>query len=461
MTCCFGLWKIGDKDNIDKETYCPMTLRDKIARDFVNIVAKKDEELARKSNIILPFVDRYIHDSVLGIADYYDIKFYERYVDQKLLEMALDLKKVDYRDDLLWSINDHLSRKDKSDFDFCTNTFNELWSKYTGCEIYPAEHKKLETLLVELYPRYRDHYIHQLQVFLLGVLIIDILIDNKIIENQNGFPCLSWLLAASFHDFAYPIQQYDDYACRLFEECIGTIGNWRFLGLKEDYTEKSFSSNVEHLLASLSSCFTGNFKGEAGTNDFNKIRQFFYHEITKEKNHGLIGSLGLLRRFVNSNKVNFTNVVLPASVAIALHDDDICRPIHGSKIDTDEECIVLVQELAPLKRLNFDMQPMAFLLILCDNIQDWGRHFKDEELEIPLKKADIRLKDVFFDSGRFTIQLFFNDTRESRKFMHHKEAALGEIEKLLDSSKIEFIIEYWDREKSERTSYQFKVGSSP
>jgi hypothetical protein len=166
---------------------------------------------------------------------------------------------------------------------------------------------------------------------------------------------------------------------------LGLAGeNWKFLGLKDDYTELSFSSEVEHIVAALANCFVGSFTGETGVNNFNIVRQFFYHAITKEKNHGLIGSLGILKRFRKCSAiVDFSTVVLPAAVATAIHDLSICKTIHGSKNDAASECVLRVQELAPLRCLTLQKQPLAFLLILCDNIQDWGRHFKDEELEQP------------------------------------------------------------------------------
>ena len=157
--------------------------------------------------------------------------------------------------------------------------------------------------------------------------------------------------------------------------------------------------------------------------------------------------------------MDFNTVVLPAAVATAIHDLTICQAIHGSKNDATVECVLRVQALAPLRNLNLEKQPLAFLLILCDNIQDWGRHFKDEKLEQPLKEANIRLKGLFFDSGKIYIQLYFSDTRESRKFMNYKKSILSRLEKMFKASNVEFVIEYWDRVKN-ITSYTFTIGNS-
>lgn len=458
----FGLWTISGDGKIDKETYPAITLSDKIAKDYqaLNDRAKKIKRMSK----ILPeeFADGYIHFSVKAIVDYYDtnynVKFEEKYLDSNLLETILKLKNISYKESIYDSVSEQLSKKIKSDFDFCTETFNNLWRDNLGEEIYPEEHKNLETLLVQMYPRYRDHYIHQLQVFYLGLSIIDLLIDNNKMESQNGFPDIAWLLAASFHDYAHPIEKYDEFVCFFVNRCLGTDADWSFLGLKNYYHEQSFSSDIEHILSSLTKCFrTEDFQGKNGTDNLNKIRQFFYQEITKGKHHGLIASLGLLKKFINNSKTEFSKVLLPAAVAIALHDNEICQTLHGVTNNTTPECTA-VQKLAPLQELSFEVQPLAFLLILCDNIQDWGRHFRDEKYEKPLRAANIRLKKILFESNKLTIQLLFSHNFESLKFMHIKGAELEIIQKLLTSPDVEFVIQYWDRAKGEPSPFEFHIG---
>jgi len=458
----FGLWTISDNGKIDKENYPAITFSNKIAKDYQ---ALQDRAKSMKRGAeILPevFADGYIHFAVKTIVEYYDtnydIRFEERYLDSNLLEKILKLKHIGYKERIHELVNDHLSKKTKGDFDFCTDTFNRLWTENLGEKIYPEEHKNLETLLVQIYPRYRDHYIHQLQVFYLGLLIIDFLIDNNKMKPRSGFPDLAWLLAASFHDYAHPIEKYDDFVCKFVNKCLSTTADWSFLGLKNYYHEQSFSSDIEHVLTSLAKCFRAeDFRGEKGTDNYNEIRQFFYQEITNEKNHGLLASLGIMKKFKNNPKTEFSKVLLPASVAIALHDDKIFHKLHGVIENTNSE-LTVVQKLAPLQELSFEVQPLAFLLILCDNIQDWGRHFRDEKYEKPLKEANIRLKNVDFESNRLTIQLLFNHNIESLKFMNQKSADLAIIKGLLTSPHIEFVIEYWDRAKNELSPFVFHIG---
>ena len=79
-------------------------------------------------------------------------------------------------------------------------------------------------------------------------------------------------------------------------------------------------------------------------------------------------------------------------------------------------------------------------------------------LQKQIREANIRLKDVLFDSDTVTIQLFFNETRESLKFMNYKSEILEVIEELLSSSDIKFVIEYWNRTKNELSTYRFQTG---
>jgi hypothetical protein len=219
----------------------------------------------------------------------------------------------------------------------------------------------------------------------------------------------------------------------------------------------------------------------------------------------------LLKRFEKRNVEEFSNVILPAAIASAIHDDEIWQILSGQvngdikkkwgyiadvlwiekdiatkileNIDINDEQkdreiadtlrdkkrewigniyadISNIITKRPLFELYFEKQPLSFLLILCDNLQDWGRPCKDEELSEGMKTADIRLKNVTFDVSRFilTIQLFFNDTEQSLGFMAKKVKVLKKISNFLKSNMIRFMIEFWDRE-NDKKKYSYKIGS--
>ena len=95
-------------------------------------------------------------------------------------------------------------------------TLHRLWVKRYGkedafrrFEIY----KEFEKVLFKD-PRYRDHFIHQFQVFLSGLPIFEKYYDSihdtykEVLGNKIKID-FSWLLAATFHDIGYLVQQFD------------------------------------------------------------------------------------------------------------------------------------------------------------------------------------------------------------------------------------------------------------
>ena len=184
----FGLWKIRNRTSINKTTYPAIPLRQKIKNDLEKNIVKNNLKIKKMSPQILRFIDNCIHDSVKGITEFNLPKFNERYIDYKLLEKGLEINQVNYCNCLCDGIEYYLSRKD-DDFEFSTNLIKSLWKIHVPSVPYPEIHRKLDSLLKEINPRYREHYIHQFQVFLFGVLILDILRNNQKLSNNFGNLC--------------------------------------------------------------------------------------------------------------------------------------------------------------------------------------------------------------------------------------------------------------------------------
>ena len=98
---------------------------------------------------------------------------------------------------------------------------------------------------------HRDHYLHQFQVFLMGSCILDKLLDLNhpdIISNTKID--VQWLIASSFHDMAYPLQLYEDWAknivvgfAHINGNSIGIIANQPlYLGGAIDYNASDKAS---------------------------------------------------------------------------------------------------------------------------------------------------------------------------------------------------------------------------
>lgn len=131
-------------------------------------------------------------------------------------------------------------------------------------------------------------------------------------------------------------------------------------------------------------------------------------------------------------------------------DIEIAKNLYAKKGSWEstlyKELVGIVQG-HPLNKLCFEKQPVAFLLILCDNLQDCGRPCQNEEKNTIMKLTDIRLKDVNFQqkSQKLTIRLSFVNTPDCSVFMQKKKKTLEQIRNFLYSEQIKFIIEFEDR----------------
>lgn len=472
-----GIWKINEKMEIVKGDSNAITIRDRIYKDFKQFVKEEfDEaegeklELIKGKNLtqedilllfddIHLYVDKYIHDSVKGITAYNPPEFDKRLIDGTLLENVLNVHEISYKDCVCEGISHQLSYK-KNDIEFCTKELDKLWKLYLDGKQYPAVLRRFELILSEFFPKYRDHYVHQFQVFLLGSLIIDGLIEKKKIRKKEikNFST-AWMLAASYHDFSYPIQKHDEYFSFFFEQILGVDKSFTVLELKNKYIEDKFSAYIEHILSAINPCLNiEEIQEPDGTEKLNKMRKFFYYNVIHEKNHALLSALGLFKKL--ENKTDFKNILLPAAVAIALHDDHIWQPLNGLKVEDSDDydlAIEEVRQICPLKEISFEDQPLAFLLILCDNLQDWGRHCEDKKFEKELTEANIRFKEISFDSNSVVIQLILNINPESGAVVQYKNTIMKKIANVLKSPQIPFTVEFWDRERNAPSPYRYKI----
>jgi len=537
----FGLWKIDINKDKEEEIVAAKYLRDRMCEEFKvsvddpNDMGEAIEKISNKIKIDIPsfkiaikeraedfaiFFENYILDAVDAISGIKPEQIGKRYIDRKLMDLVFKLKEVSYGDNFPKLINEHLDKKE-DDYLFSRNCFNFLWkSNFNGME-YPRTLERFEIFLQDFFPEYREHFVHQFQVFLLGVIILDSLLQNPInelfedgeMDVKKDNLVKGWLLASSIHDFTYPLQQYDEWSSEFFKEQLKIDEPLSFLELKGIYVEKTFLTRVEHLLSMLGESFVHSLEREDKTRLYNEIRRFFYYEIAEKKNHGLMSSSYLLKKFEGKDREEFSKVILPAAIASAIHDDEIWQTLSGQAnkdiekrwgyiaellgIEKDIVAKILksfdindeqkYKEIAdilrdkksdwigniytdisniiakkPLSELYLKKQPLTFLLILCDNLQECGRICKDEERRKGMETADIRLKDIIVNdkSSTIIIQLFFNDMRQNISFMEYKERILSKIENFLKSPDIKFIIEFWDRETKVKTKYIFKIGGN-
>lgn len=224
--------------------------------------------------------------------------------------------------------------------------------------------ESFEKVLFQSNPEYRGHYIHQFDVFLLGYYILNKLLESKA-EISTIYkpyperkPNLTWMLASTFHDMGYPIEKIDSW----FTMFLNT-----FLSVETAYPieiERILSPVFFDYLRYLSEEHYNQTKEPMAVSGQCYLRDWRFHNILLnnlklKKDHGIVSALLLIHNlFTQETFSNFNNwlldtfepEILPACHAISIHN-----------LKIDYETVSLKQS------------PFAFLLILCDSIQDWER----------------------------------------------------------------------------------------
>jgi len=229
---------------------------------------------------------------------------------------------------------------------------------------------KSEELLLQI--GYREHFIHQFQVYLLGSIVLDrfyrqllatmeIPIDTPSRRDLD----FSWLVASSLHD------------------CCNILQGWRKIERK--VYSKLLSIKVEKNGDGyiVSDKLHEEIRELAETICYNYDTQFSVDEIIStikaladKGDHGILAGLSLVKRG-KDYQMNF-NHLLSAS-AVALHSEAFYNSMLTSERETDcrprftlkpEE---VLKNRMMLNSLSFEKNPISYLLISCDAMQEWGR----------------------------------------------------------------------------------------
>ena len=231
------------------------------------------------------------------------------------------------------------------------DVISKLWVTSEKNPSIFKEAKDFEPILQRI-PKYRDHFILSFNVFLLGYYITNTLkrINPDLDLKSNDYN-LTWMLASTFHDVAYALQEIEFWFNELLE---------RFLGVNP-----KFSFNIVEVMPLIYVDFMRMIsrwhkypvQGPISSETLAITDWMFYNEVSSklvEKDHGVLGGLMLAHLlavregFAKERKWDFLYNHLPACHAITVH--------HLTSI--------------PIK---FSKHPIAFMLMLCDELQDWGR----------------------------------------------------------------------------------------
>ena len=196
---------------------------------------------------------------------------------------------------------------------------------------------RTEPALHDLKKYYRDHFFHALEVCFLGHFLLDLIVDGRrplwqfIVRRNSSLSNYSnilkqWYFTALLHDVGYSINVLK-----------GVKDHLKFFknGLAFDNVDDELSEIFENLTRRIIS---------SNYDDLSGIGQ-------PGEDHGVIAALhlrGLLQNISSDDQLVNWESFIPALRAIAFHN-------------THEKIV------------SFQDDPLGFLLILCDTLQEWNR----------------------------------------------------------------------------------------
>lgn len=228
--------------------------------------------------------------------------------------------------------------------------------------------KQHEELMLYELEEYRDHFMHQFHVFVMGYIILNKIglsvvtdlvnkslpVDKSQILFGIATPITEentlriWFLTSFFHDFAYILQEFDKGMSKFLHEMLG----YRFR-VRLDWSQllakgSPFPANLKHLVR---------FFQCQGKIDPVELLPDFLHAIRSEIDHGVVGALLLMENFGRGAHAERLRDCHIAAVSICLHNENMySRPKEDAK-----------------EGITFETFPFAHLLAFCDTAQSWGR----------------------------------------------------------------------------------------
>jgi hypothetical protein len=351
---------------------------------------------------------------------------------------------ISYKD-ILVRFGETYNETPKDDYEIALDVMNEIWEFYNIK--YPNLHKGFDEVL-KLDPLYRDHFLHAFQVFLYGVYITDkeyTSIAEVHFGHEKGDRLEdAWAFASTYHDFNLMIQNFDKWTLQFFIKALhfeeGEKNNPASLRLDESYVRKGYMVNTKKLLQNL----------RIETVDSVTL-DFLYDRILSRKNHGLISALSLLKYLDLKGRSCLTERVVDAACkAISLHDFKVWGFLSGIASDDNNDVIgTKFKRKKILRRLAFKSDPISFLLVLADSLQEEGRE-REQRCKTKLEKLETDGQTVLTEIS-FSEDLKAAQGGDSQ--FDDKIKQLTNVKKFLDGGK-NFRIEIVDQDTDQRHIFE-------
>ena len=193
---------------------------------------------------------------------------------------------------------------------------------------------------------YRDHIAHVIRVSLLMIYLGKnyFRLSSKVINKLA--------IAGLFHDLAYPVQEID---------LINNLSSQKLGEAFDSFKNNVFASeinNENNISEFLSLIYSHLLKIRISSKIQDKriiIKSLVYGLL--KKNHGILSAFELWQIFLPRYRAN--QGLLEVLLSISMHDMDICFD-------------------RPKFPIHISYNPVLFMLILCDELQEWNRWVRSE-----------------------------------------------------------------------------------
>ncbi len=240
------------------------------------------------------------------------------------------------------------------------------------------DHEKLMLYSTE---KYRDHFMHQFHVFVMGYIFINAIgigeikkKINKRLQNVEEYQEIEiddegvlriWVLIALFHDIAYIFQQYDKTMQKFISDNlladIPVHIDWGSI-LSSKKNKASYIDTITELTRFFVS------QDEDKRTNKTELLKNYIQAIEDNQDHGVLSAILLINLFMKTIEGNYIGdhgstskrivEIYLAALAISMHNSCTYKTL---KEDTN------------IGYICFESFPLEFLLMYCDTAQEWGR----------------------------------------------------------------------------------------
>ncbi|MHB9130006.1 MAG: hypothetical protein ACYDBB_02815 [Armatimonadota bacterium] len=257
------------------------------------------------------------------------------------------------------------------------DAMKRVLSYYGKGEFEPALGKlaEIEANIASLAPGHRNHISHSLLVYMLGTMVNDEFLRWR----HSSVNHLAWTVASLLHDIGYPVEIAHEYILKGFSASIPLP----VINRNDDECAQLFRV-VPYELEMLS-C------------EINSLAIF--DERFQKWGVGVISAADQYKRMVDSGKVRhgMISAVLVLKVIDSLYRENAYwdpRTFHSDIIDACAAIFlhnVYSDCFTPDVKLHHDIAPLAFLLTLCDCMQEWDRYTEKDNRNLPASFFQLRV----------------------------------------------------------------------